>query len=92
MSFDSRAARLWQELRRRGQIKTPVVYINSPEADLDEYRLPDWVADALPTISLGRPEGLGSEPESTADWIGRLTRDAGAAIKSRGEGKADLPV
>jgi hypothetical protein len=92
VSFDSRAARLRQELRRSGRIKTPVVYLNSPEADLDEYRLPDWVADALPTISLGRPGGLGSEPESTADWIARLTREADAAIKARGERKANSPV
>ena len=55
MSFNGRVARIEQELRRRGRIETPVVYFNDPEADLDEYRLPDWVADALPTISLGRP-------------------------------------
>jgi hypothetical protein len=53
-----------------------VVYFNDPEADLDEYRLPDWVANKLPTIELGRPGGIGGEPESTADWIGRLTREA----------------
>lgn len=74
------------------EIKTPVVYFNDPEADLDEYRLPDWVADALPTISLGRPGGLGGEPESTADWIARLTREAEAVIKARGEGKSESPV
>jgi hypothetical protein len=92
VNFDSRAARLWQELRHRGRIKTPVIYINNPETDLDEYRLPDWVADALPTISLGRPGGLGGEPESTADWIARLSREAEAVIKARGKGKPDSPV
>jgi hypothetical protein len=76
MSFNGRVARIEQELRRRGRIKTPVVYFNDPEADLDEYRLPDWVADKLRTIELGRPGCIGGQPESTADWIERLTREA----------------
>ena len=76
MSFNGRVARIEQELRRRGRFKTPVVYFNDPEADLDQYRLPDWVANKLRTIELGRPGGLGGEPESTADWIERLTREA----------------
>ena len=76
MSFNGRVARIEQELRRRGRIKTPVVYFNDPEAYLDEYRLPDWVANKLRTIELGRPGGIGGEPESTADWIERLTREA----------------
>jgi hypothetical protein len=76
MSFNGRVARIEQELRRRGRIKIPVVYFNDPEADLDEYRLPDWAANKLRTIELGRPGGIGGEPESTADWFERLTREA----------------
>lgn len=76
MSFNGRAARLKQELRRSGRIETRVIYLNDPEENLDEYRLPDWVADKLSTIGLGRPSGLGGEPESTAEWIARLTREA----------------
>jgi hypothetical protein len=86
MSFDNRAARLRQELRGRGRLATPMIIINDPEEGLDAYRLPDWVVDELPTIELGRAGGLGSEPESAAEWIARLSREAEAAIAARGEG------
>jgi hypothetical protein len=53
-----------------------MMLIDGPEDNLDEFRLPDWVSSSLPTIELGRPGGIGSEAESTADWIERLTRQA----------------
>ena len=75
MSFDSRAARLRQELRHRGRLATPMLFFDDPEENLDQYRLPDWVADKLPTIELGRPSGIGGEPEDGPQWVARLTRE-----------------
>ena len=59
-----------------------MVFIDDPEEDLAAYRLPEWVADKLHTIELGRPSGIGGEPESTAAWIERLTREALGDAKS----------
>jgi hypothetical protein len=59
-----------------------MLIINDPEDNLAEYRLPDWVADALGTIEIGRPGGPDTPAESTAEWIERLTRDA---LKAQGE-------
>ena len=42
MSFNGQIARIEQELRRRGRNKTPVVYFNDPEADLDEIDCRIW--------------------------------------------------
>jgi hypothetical protein len=66
-----KAAEAAARTRRRA-----MVFIDDPEENLAEYRLPDWVADKLPTIGLGRSSGLGGEPESTTAWIERLTREA----------------
>jgi hypothetical protein len=60
-------------VRRRPRALIP---IDGPEENLDEYRLPQWVQDRLATIELGRPGGLGSEPEDTRAWVERLTRHA----------------
>jgi hypothetical protein len=78
MSFNGRVARI-AELRRRGRINIPVVYFNDPEADLDEYRLPDWVANKLRTIELGRPGGIGSPAKPSG-------------IRSLGEGEGGWPA
>jgi hypothetical protein len=91
MSFNGRVARIEQELRHRGRIKTPAVYFNDPEADLDQYRLPDWVANKLRTIELGRPGGIGGEPESRRIGLsGSPAKPSG--IRSLGEGEAGRPA
>ena len=91
MSFNGRVARIEQELRRRGRIKIPVVYFNDPEADLDEYRLPDWVANKLRTIELGRPGASAASPK--ARRIGSSGSPAKpSGIRSLGEGEAGRPA
>ena len=85
MSFNGRVARIEQELRRRGRIKTPVVYFNDPEADLDEYRLPDWVRTSFARSSL---DGRGASAASLkARRIGSSGSPAEpSGIRSLGEG------
>jgi hypothetical protein len=80
MSFNGRADRLRQELRRHGRFSTPTIIIDDPEENLEAYRLPDWVLDTLGTIELGRPGGIGGEPETQSEWVERLTREAAGKL------------
>ena len=74
------------ELRRRGRLATPIVYVNEPEGDhLEEFRLPQWVLDSGITIEIGRPAGA-TEPETQAEWVERLGREAEWAIKAPNKG------
>jgi hypothetical protein len=63
-----------------------MIIFDDPEGDLDRYRLPDWVLSTLGTIELGRPNGIGAEPESQEEWVARLTRDAERVLAAKSEG------
>jgi hypothetical protein len=71
------------ELRRQRRLSTPFVIFDDPEGDLDRFRLPDWVLSTLGTIELGRPGGIEGEPESQAEWVARLTRDAEGILRAK---------
>ena len=74
MSFASRADRLMHELRRRGRIKTPMMFVDDPEEGLEEFRLPEEVLNSGRTIEIGRLDP-GGEPEDATQWITRITRE-----------------
>jgi hypothetical protein len=82
--FDKQLKLAVAQLARARRIQTPTIYLDDPEDGLEELRLPDWVLDALPTIEIGRPD---REPETGAEWVARLTREAAGEL---GAGKDDV--